>query len=452
MPDVPIAPWVAAYRLPARAPAGGGGLATSMEGLLADGSLGGWVGFQGDACMRRNLVRVPLDDRQWSGYRDTWCHRILWPLCHGWFDPSRDSAAEDAIRQDFAGYREANEALAQTLARHLPQESPWVQIHDYQLLLVPGLLRRLRPDCGIVFHMHVPVPEPGAWRWLPPDIRTAVRLGLSGADLIGVQTPGDIAPMKAILGTGPGRPGHGLPHVEAHPVPIDPDHLFRTARLARARATNAGTESTWSDRGGRILIVGRGDPSKNLPRSLEAIERLLLRRPDLRNRVSVLCLAPESRTESLAYRRCQAAIRARMATLGTVGGHGLSATLLEDDDRARALLALEDYDVLLVAPLADGMNLVAKEGALLNRRGGIIIASTHMGAWEALQPDCLDVHPLDTDGMARALERALVMSMAERHARHERMRCRMLREDPHRWLAGQLTRAAAIRECIRHAT
>lgn len=451
MPDVPLAPWVAAHRLPARAPAGGGGLATSMEGLLADGGLGGWVGFQGDTCNRRNLVRVPLDDRQWCGYRDTWCHRILWPLCHGWFDPSRDSAAEDAIRQDFAGYREANEALARTLARHLPQASPWVQIHDYQLLLVPGLLRRLRPDCGIVFHMHVPVPEPGAWRWLPPDIRTAVRLGLSGADLIGVQTPGDIAPMRAILGAGPSRPGNGLPHVEAHPVPIDPDHLFRTSRLARARGTNAVPESTWPDRGGRILLVGRGDPSKNLPRSLEAVERLLLRRPDLRDRVSVLCLAPESRTESPAYRRCQAAIRERMAALGRVGGPGLSATLLEDDDRARALLALEEYDILLVAPLADGMNLVAKEGALLNRRGGIIVASTHMGAWEVLQPDCLDVHPLDTDGMARALERGLAMSPAERHARHEQMRCRMLREDPHRWLKGQLARAAAIRGGIRRA-
>lgn len=448
MRDVPKKPWVAAHRLPALAPAGGGGLATSMAGLLEGGHLAGWIGFHGEARADRQLVKLTLTENQLAGYRDAWCHRILWPLCHGWFDPSGENSLDDGARQGFAAYREANSRIAHTLAALLPESRAWVQIHDYQLLLVPGMLRQLRPDCGILFYLHVPVPEAGAWRWLPPDIRTALGLGLGAADLVGVQTSGDKAKLDELLGGGNVWGTRRRGRVETHPVPIDPEHLLRTARELRSRADRA---NLWPEHGRRILLVGRGDPSKNLPRSIEAIDRLLARNPDLCSGLSILCLAPESRQESAAYRKCQAEIRARMAALSHRWAQaGLKANLLEEDDRDRALMALEGYDILLVAPLADGMNLVAKEGALLNRNAGVIVASTHMGAWQALQPDCLEVHPLDTDGMSRALERALCMSPTERNLRSERMRCRMLREAPVTWLASQLSSAERPWSGTRH--
>ncbi|MEB3298520.1 MAG: trehalose-6-phosphate synthase [Candidatus Sericytochromatia bacterium] len=441
-------PWVAAHRLPPLPPAGGGGLATSLEGLWQDDQLAGWVGIQGEAGHDNRKQRVKLAEEILQGYRDTWCHDILWPLAHGWFRPDGPSDLNDNARKAFGNYRQANQELALALAEAIGKASraPVVQIHDYQLMLAPALLRRLRPDARIIHFLHVPVPDPGAWRWLPPDIATSLRLGLLGADLLAVQTAEDVERMRILLGGKPTDPkdmiciGRRSVRIEPHPVPIDPFRLERRVRMSHGTGRNLELDQLWPDLGARILLVGRTDPSKNLGRSLDAIERLLVMEPSLLGRLSVLCLAPESRMSSPTYMNYRQMLQDKVETLNSRWrrqGRPL-VTALWEDDRDRALLALEAYDALLVAPLADGMNLVAKEGALLNRRNGVLLASQHMGSWEQLSPDCLDIHPLDSDGMAKGLSRALAMPTDERRRRHEAMRCRMLREDPAAWLDAQL--------------
>ena len=195
-----------------------------------------------------------------------------------------------------------------------------------------------------------------------------------------------------------------------------------------------------------IVRVDRTDPSKNVSRGFEAFRLLLARRPDLRGRVGMLALLDPSRLQIPEYgaerRRIEEAAAAVEADFPG------ALTLRIADDFHASVAAYKQFDVLLVNAVMDGLNLVAKEAPLVNRRDGVVVLSVNAGAYEELEDWVLPVEPLDVSATADALEAALALDGAERRERREAIEAHVRSNDLERWIAAQLDdldRASSIR-------
>ncbi|HZT92781.1 MAG TPA: trehalose-6-phosphate synthase, partial [Gaiellaceae bacterium] len=196
-----------------------------------------------------------------------------------------------------------------------------------------------------------------------------------------------------------------------------------------------------------ILRVDRTDPSKNAVRGLRAFGKLLDDHPEHRGRVAMLALLDPSRQEIPEYVEYVAAIEREAAAVNERHGAGgrPAVDLRVRDDFAETVAAYKDYDVLLVNAVFDGLNLVAKEGPLVNRRDGVLVLSENAGVHEELAEWALSVNPFDVAGQAEALHAALTLPDEERRARAEGIRAHVRAHDVGRWVEAQLADLARAR-------
>src|SRR5215213_384602 len=181
-----------------------------------------------------------------------------------------------------------------------------------------------------------------------------------------------------------------------------------------------------------LLRVDRTDPSKNVPRGLEAFRRLLERRPDLHGRVGMLALLDPSRQEIPEYVEERRRIEETAAALESAFPGAL--TLQIADDFHASVAAYKQFDVLLVNAVMDGLNLVAKEASLVNERDGVVVLSVNAGAFEELGDWVVPVEPLDVEATADALEDALALTEEERRARQAAIRAHVRANDLEHWI------------------
>ncbi len=390
-------------------------------------------------------MAVPLSAEQVTRYYEGYSNGVLWPLFHYLLDQIPLHVS------DWDAYVEANERFADVVAaQYRPGDLIWV--HDYQLLLVPGLLRRRLPDARIGFFLHIPFPSEELFRTLPA--RARLLEGLLGADLIGFHTPAYLrhfaTSLTDILGLTVDIDRVQLPGREVRlGVFPDGDRLrrpsssSRTIPRSRPRPRRSGAMASV-----RILVgVDRLDYTKGIPRRLLAYERMLQTHPELRERVRLVQVAVPSRTGVEAYQEFRTLVDGLVGRInGTFGTprwapvHYIFRGLSPAD-----LVALyRAADVMLVTPLRDGMNLVAKEFLASRTDGdGVLVLSEFAGAsWEL--PEALQVNPYDSDGTADVFYRALTMESEERRARLAPLRTRVETFDVHRWV-GVVPRAARLR-------
>ena len=425
-----------------------GGLAT---GLLrpheqADGLWIGWSGAapdslspaQQDALDReltaQRLVGVPLSSDQVSRYYEGFSNGVLWPLFHYLLDqvPLQVSGWES--------YVEVNQRFADVVAAQY-QKDDLVWVHDYQLLLLPGFLRRRLPEARIGFFLHIPFPSEELFRTLPA--RAQLLEGILGADLVGFHTPAYLrhfaTALTDILGLTVDIDRVQLPGREVRlgvfPMGVD-SATFDT--LARDPAVEAEAEALRGDGSVRMLVgVDRLDYTKGIPRRLLAYERMLQSHPELRERVRLVQVAVPSRTGVEAYQEYRSLvdqlvgrINGAFGTARWVPVHYIFRALSPPD-----LVALyRAADVMVVTPLRDGMNLVSKEFVASRTDGdGVLVLSEFAGAaWEL--PEAVLVNPYDTDGTAEGFYRALSMEPDERRARLAPLRTRVQTFDVHQWV------------------
>jgi trehalose 6-phosphate synthase/phosphatase len=434
-----------------------GGLAT---GLMRphEQSDGLWIGWSGAADLdagqqaaldreleAMRLVAVPLSADLVSRFYEGYSNGVLWPLFHYLLDqvPLQVSHWE--------GYVEANEAFADVVAAHYrPGDLIW--IHDYQLFLLPGLLRERLPGARIGFFLHIPFPSEELFRTLPS--RDRLLRGMLGADLIGFHTPAYLrhfaTSLTDILGLVVEIDRVQLPGREVRlgvfPMGVDAAAL---AAMAADPAVDGEVHAIRGDGSVRILLgVDRLDYTKGIPRRLLAYERMLETHPDLREKVRLVQVAVPSRTNVGAYQDFRALVDGLVGRINGAFGtprwmpvHYIFRGLPESD-----LVALfRAADVMLVTPLRDGMNLVAKEFVASRTDGdGVLVLSEFAGAaWEL--PEALQVNPYDLDGAAEQFYRALTMPREERRARLAPLRTRVHTFDVHRW-------AASFVECLTEIT
>src|SRR3954466_3158963 len=425
-----------------------GGLAT---GLLRphEQSGGLWIGWPGSsdeltpsqqaqldqqlADMR--LVAVPLSADQVTRYYEGFSNGVLWPLFHYLLDQVPLNV------RDWEPYVEVNERFAEVVAPHY-QAGDLIWIHDYQLLLLPGLLRQRLPDARIGFFLHIPFPSEELFRTLPE--RDQLLRGLLGADLVGFHTPTYLrhfaASLTQILGLTVEIDRVQLADREVRvgvfPMGIDAENF---TALANDPAVQAEAETLRGDGTVKLLVgVDRLDYTKGIHRRLLSYEKMLQKHPDLRERVRLIQVAVPSRTGVGAYQDFRSLvdgmvgrINGDFATPNWVPVHYIFRGLSE-----RELVALyRAADVMLVTPLRDGMNLVAKEFVASRTDGdGVLVLSEFAGAsWEL--PEAVQVNPYDVEGTAESCYRALTMGAEERRTRLEPLRARVETYDVHRWAA-----------------
>jgi trehalose 6-phosphate synthase len=408
-----------------------------------------------------HLHLVDLPPEMFEPYYSTIANPFLWFIAHRMYQPAYGPNIDDEFLAAWrGGYRPVNEKLAQAaLDAAGDTPDPVVLVQDYHLYLAPATIRDRRPGATILHFTHIPWPGATEWQLLPSSLRRPIVEGLLASDIVGMQTDHyatnfletvEIAVRDARVEPD-GRTvrwrGRRIP-VRTYPISIDPDGLSRFSR-SPAVEERVGRLRERLDRAGDPLLIVRADriePSKNILRGFLAFEALLHRRPDLRRRVRFLAVQASSRTEISEYAQYAAAVREVVARINGLAEPDEAPVWIADgSDYAMAIAAMRLADVVLVNPLVDGMNLVAKEAVIVGQRDPVLVLSETAGAAEQLASDSLVVAPADVSGTASQLERALTMGVDERRGHLRNLRASVRQEDIRWWLDRQLRDLAAIR-------
>ncbi|CAN5664997.1 trehalose-6-phosphate synthase [soil metagenome] len=425
---------------------GAGGLVSGLVPVVA-GTGTTWIAAaisDGDRqAAGRGLVdaegfRVRLLDIDPPTYRMAYnviCNATLWFLHHGLFDLARRPRIDGRWWAAWAAYRAMNLAFADAVVADAPDEAT-VLVQDYHLtLLGPDVCRR-RPDLRTVHFAHTPFASPDLLRVLPAEPRRELLEGLAGHGACGFHTRRWADTFTAGCVAELGR----APATFVAPLGPDPSDIKRVA--ASPACADALSDLDTRLAGRRLIArVDRIELSKNLLRGFHAFADLLARYPEWREQVVFGAFVYPSREglpEYLAYRQevegLVRQINERWAT------PGWTPVLLDaTDDFPRSVAALRRYDVLLVNPISDGLNLVAKEGVLANEHDGVLVLSPEAGAFAELGEHALAVHPYDVGGTADGLHRALTLPADDRHRRAAHVRSTVAARTPADWLADQLS-------------
>jgi trehalose 6-phosphate synthase len=375
-------------------------------------------------------------------YYNVIANPVLWFLQHGLWQRKHDPDHDLGCAWE-EGYVRVNESFAAAVVHELDaQPDAAVLFHDYHLYVAPALVREQRPETPVAHFTHIPWVESRAWSVLPETIVRRIHECLLAADVVGFHTERwRRAFLDCCRALGLDADAE---HVTAHPISIDPDEFLALARSGPVLERERELEARRPEQ--LILRVDRTDPSKNVPRGLEAFGRLLERRPDLYGRVGMLALLDPSRQEIPEYVEERRLIEEAAADVEASFPGAL--TLEIADDFAASVAGYKQFDVLLVNAVMDGLNLVSKEAPLVNERDGVVVLSVNAGAYEELAEWVVPVEPLDVDATASALEEALALPEKERRSRVKALRAHVREHDLEHWIAAQLAdldRASSIR-------
>jgi trehalose 6-phosphate synthase/phosphatase len=425
-----------------------GGLATGLRGPH-ERSGGLWIGWPGDvsrldAAQRAALesrlaelrcVPVHLSQGEVARFYDGFSNGVLWPLFHYLLGEIPIEA------RDLDAYRRANERFADAVAERY-QSGDLVWVHDYQLCLVPAMLRKRIPEARIGFFLHIPFPSTDVFRTLAG--RDEILEGLLGADLVGFHTYtyqrhfatsllrvlGIEAQVDSVVYDG------REVKLGVYPMGIDAVDFERLA--ADPQVTDEACAIRAQMNGARVVLgVDRLDYTKGIPRRLLAMERLLEREPGLRGTMRLVQIAVPSRMNVQRYAEFRRLVDEEVGRIngvfGTVSWTPIQYLFRSISQRHLVALYLA-ADVMLVTPLRDGMNLVSKEFVASRRdEDGVLVLSEFAGAAAELG-DAILVNPYDLEQVAHAVKAALAMPKTERAARMRGLRKRVLSYDVHAWV------------------
>ncbi len=375
---------------------------------------------------------------------------MLWFIQHYLWDLSNapDIRRNETEAFEF-GYNAVNEDLARAVLEEIEGvEKPVVMVHDYHLYTLPGLIRRARPDAFLHHFVHIPWSQSDSWRVLPKAMRDDLYAGILANDIIGFHTchyrNNFLHCCEDLLGLDVDRDA-GIVHcgdrevwVRNYPLPIDAGAVQAVA--ARPRTKEFEAELLRRRRDHLILRVDRADLSKNVLRGFSAFDTFLEQHPEFRENVTFIAQLMPSRTDVPEYAEYLERIEAVVAVVNHRHGSPdwMPIQLKLRDDLEEAVAAYKHYDVLMVNAMFDGMNLVAKEGPMVNERAGVSILSENTGAHEELGEFALSVNPFDIQELADSIHAALTMAPAERERRHKGLKSIVTARDPGDWIDDQL--------------
>ncbi len=366
-----------------------------------------------------HLVALSMTEPEVARFYRRYCNSTLWPVLHGRTDdPPPDE-------EDWQTYRAMNERYAEAVLRQLrPGDRVWV--HDYHLFLVPGLVRDRRPDVPVGFFLHTAFPEPEVFRMIPQSGQLLE--GMMGADTLGFHTAAYAESfLRTARAMGYTTRGEVVEadrpvQVKVHPMGIDFEAF---TRLGSDPEVIEEAEDVRAGRGQVLLGVDRLDYTKGIPQRLLAFEALLEQHPRLRGHVTLMQVAVPSREEIPAYRELKDVVEKLVQRI--------NGTFRQPDwmpveyfygsvDLTTLVALYRAADVMVVTPVRDGLNLVAKEFIATRADGdGVLVLSRFAGAASELDA-ALQINPNRVNDLARAFHRALIMPPPQRHRRMHALR------------------------------
>ena len=399
---------------------------------------------------RYRVKLVASDPDAYDRFYNVTANPMLWFIQHYLWDLSNAPDIQRSEVEAFEfGYNVVNEDLARAVLEEIEGiEHPVVMVHDYHLYTLPALIRRARPDAFLHHFVHIPWSQSDSWRVLPSIIREEIYRGILSNDIIGFHTHSYrrnfMQCCEDLLGLEVDH-AEGVVHVDGrevwvrnYPLPIDADAVREVAQRERTRAFEG--ELMRRRREHIILRVDRADLSKNILRGFTAFDVFLEQHPEFRERVTFIAQLMPSRTDVPQYAEYLERIEAVVAVVNHRHGSPdwMPIQLKLRDDLEEAVAAYKHYDVLLVNAMFDGMNLVAKEGPIVNEHGGVSILSENTGAHEELHEYALSVNPFDIQELADSIHAALTMPPSERQRRLDGLRCIVTARTPGDWIDEQL--------------
>ncbi len=416
-------------------------------------ALGGRLDLDGSPGSAVRMLDIPpvIFNRAYN----TVANSVLWFVHHMLYDTPNRPQFGLAFSRDWAAYRDYNLAFASALAAAQGRGDARAVIQDYHLTLAPRQLRQMAPDVKIAHFSHTPWAPVDYYRMLPDNVAAQVLDGILGADHAGFlcQRWADafMDCCECVLGADVDREKRQVSHdghrtgIGVYPLGVDADGLIDRASQPDVKVRMAGLSEAI---GGRKLIVrvDRTELSKNIVRGLAAYRELLIMHPEWHGKVMLLSLAYPSRHDLPEYREYAASVqRLARAIDDEFGSPAWTPILLQtNDDYARSLAGYRLADVLLVNPVRDGMNLVAKEGPILSDRGCVLVLSREAGAAAELADDAIMINPFDVAATAAALHEALIMSDEERIRRCRSLVRKSSAVPPTLWFARQLAALDAL--------
>ena len=448
---------------------GSGGLVTALTGMARHAELH-WVAcaksdedkaWDGTSALLDNgSEKIWMDfitptDSAYEGYYRVISNPLLWFLQHSMWDIFREPTIDRTVWQHWEdGYVAVNMLFAETIAKQIVSapRRPLVMLQDYHIYLAAHFIRyKFRPKVKYTLTHFVHIPWPGAedWGFLPSKMRRAILEGLCAVDLLGFQTREDgLNFLRTCESHLPGAHisfkrgriwfrNHAT-YIRDFPISIDVNSL---KQLSESQDVNEHRNQLLERHGDHqiILCIDRIEPSKNIVRGFQAFDEMLDRHPEHRGKVKFLALLVPSR---LGLEKYGNYLDELMGIAGRVNAkYGENEwepiRILVGENYPRAVAGLQIYNVLLVNSITDGMNLVAKEGPIVNQRNGVLVLSERTGAFQQLEAGALVISPLDIYGTAEALHQALTMPLDERRERAERLKGLIEQHDIADWLCQQ---------------
>ncbi len=421
---------------------------SSEDAAVAEEAGGGSFPMEGIGVDTRGRF-VALDPETYHAYYNVIANPMLWFIQHYLWDLSN---APDVRREELDaweyGYVAANHAFAQAVLSELDgQPDAVVMMHDYHLYVAPSVIRQARPDAFLHFFVHIPWPQPDSWRVLPPHIRESIVRGLLANDIVAFHTRRyarnflltceellDISvDYRKRLVRWDGREVW----VRSYPISINAPMFQRLADTPEV----AAEEERILRRRRRYMVcrIDRTDLSKNILRGFKAFDRFLDDHPEFAEEITFLAMLQPSRQDVDEYVEYVQKIGELVSYINTKHGNTdwMPIDLRFESNLSRAVAMYKHYDVLMVNPVFDGMNLVAKEAPVVNERDGVLILSENTGSHEEIGSFALTVNPFDIEAQATALYEALTMDEDEKASRAEHMRAIVNENDVAKWLAAQ---------------
>jgi trehalose 6-phosphate synthase len=437
---------------------------TDGDRVAARTAPGGMLGL--DGTLGGSAVRMlDMPTGTFNRAYNTIANSVLWFVHHMLYDTPNQPQFGLSFRKDWEAFREYNMAFARALAAASDgsaSDGPArnssacdhgrevrAVIQDYHLTLAPRMLAELRPGVRIAHFSHTPWAPVEYFSLLPDAIAAEVLDGILGADHAGflckrwADTFVDCCERVLGASVDAGRRrvsyrGHET-GIGVHPLGVDAADLASRAAEQDVESRIAALSEVIGDRK-LIVRVDRSELSKNIVRGLVAYRELLLTHPELQGKVMMLALAYPSRHDLPEYREYAASVQrlARQIEDEFATPDWTPILLSSRDDYPGSLAGYRLADVLLVNPIRDGMNLVAKEGPILSDRGCALVLSREAGAADELGEYALLVNPFDISGTAAALHQALIMPEDERARRCRSLAAAGSAFPPAAWLASQL--------------
>jgi trehalose 6-phosphate synthase len=406
------------------------------------------VQMQGGRELKVKLVAS--DPQAYDRFYNIIANPMLWFIQHYLWDLSNapDIRRNETEAFEF-GYNAVNEDLARAVLEEIEGvDDPVVMVNDYHLYTLPGLIRRERPDAFLHHFVHIPWSQSDSWRVLPSMMRHEIYDGVLSNDIVGFHTYSyrrnflqccrDLLDLEVDMDEGVVAIDGREVWVRNYPLPIDSGAIQDVAR--RDRVAEFESELLRRRREHLILRVDRADLSKNVLRGFGAFDIFLEQHPEFRERVTFIAQLMPSRTDVPEYAEYLERIEAVVAVVNHRHGSPdwMPIQLKLRDDLEEAVAAYKHYDVLMVNAMFDGMNLVAKEGPMVNERYGVSVLSENTGAHEELGDFALSVNPFDLQELADSIHAALTMPEDERRRRHEGLTAIITARNPGDWVDEQL--------------